>query len=115
MRIRDLNEHFIRAQKTLGIKITYPRDGDDLPMGYHKIKGTFTNPPTRDVIAMTYVEPNESIELRGGWWPQEPVRRVPGTDNEWEATVQFGSPGDLVVHIVRANELGRELVQFYAN
>jgi len=115
VRIRNLNERFIRAQKTLGIKITSPRDGEVLPIGHHKIRGTFTNPPKRDeVIAMTYVEPNESIGARGGWWPQEAVRTVPDAENEWEATVQFGSPGDLVVHIVRANELGRELVDFYA-
>jgi pyrimidine deaminase RibD-like protein len=112
-RIRDLNERFIRAQKTLGIKITDPRDGDLLAMGHHKIRGIFTNPPTRDVFAMTYVEPNEATGTRGGWWPQESVRRARDAEDAREATVQFGSPRDVVVHIVRANELGRELVDFY--
>ena len=45
LRIRRMNDKFIQAQQTLGITITSPQDGDVLPMGFHKFKGTFINPP----------------------------------------------------------------------
>jgi len=111
MRIRRLNDRFIRAQQTLGITITYPEKGDRLSMGLHTIKGRFLNPPDDYVIAMTYVEPNALDGSDGGWWPQSPVRIV--AENQWEATVQFGGPKLHKVCIVRADKLGRELVKFY--
>jgi hypothetical protein len=90
LRIRRLNDAFIHAQQTLGIKITTPRNGDVLPTGECKIAGTFINPPGSDVIAMTYVEPVEVLGFDGGWWSQSPLVMVPDADREWEATVQFG-------------------------
>jgi hypothetical protein len=69
MQVRRLNDKFIQAQQTLGIRITSLRDGDILRTGYHKFEGTFVNPPGRNVIAMTYVDPLKSVGL-GGWWPQ---------------------------------------------
>jgi len=113
LRIRRLNDQFIQAHQTLGIKITSPSDGSVLPTGTCKIRGTFINRPGPDVIAMTYVEPVETLGFDGGWWPQDQVMAVPGTDNQWEVTVQFGVALPHRVCIVKANDLGRELVKFY--
>jgi len=112
LRIRRMNDKFIQAQQTLGITITSPRDGDVLPVGDHKFKGIFINPPGRDVIAMTDVDPLQSVGL-GGWWPQGPLKIVPGADNESEVTVQFGVALPHKICIVKANELGIELINFY--
>ncbi len=109
-----MNESFIRAQQRLGITIAYPSERAILSLGKHTVRGTFTNPPARDVFAMTYVQPDESALTQGGWWPQEPLRIIPNTENEWEADVQFGAPGRLAIHIVKANELGRGLIDFYS-
>jgi pyrimidine deaminase RibD-like protein len=113
IRIRRLNDRFIQAQQSLGIQITFPLDGTVYTMGELTVRGTYKNPPKGDVFAMTYVTREDSLGLGGGWWPQEPVRCVPDSDNEWEATVQFGAPQLVKVCIVKANELGRELIGFY--
>ena len=44
-------------------------------MGEHTIKGTFINPPGRDVIAMTCSDAVDALSLPGDWWPQSPVTR----------------------------------------
>jgi pyrimidine deaminase RibD-like protein len=113
LRIRRLNEEFIRIQQTLGIEITSPREGDVIPMGYAKIKGTFINPPGPDVYAMTYVEPVAVLGFDGGWWPQGPVRIVPDEDKQWEVTVNFGIALPHTICIVRASDLGLEFLRFY--
>jgi pyrimidine deaminase RibD-like protein len=113
LRIRRLNDTFIQAQQSLGITITSPQDGAVVPTGYCTISGTFANPPGPDVIAMTYVEPVESLGFDGGWWPQGPLTIVAGSERQWKATVQFGIDLPCKVCIVRASNLGIELVKFY--
>jgi len=112
-RIRRLNDRFIQAQRSLGIKITSPLGGGVYTMGELTVRGTYRTPPKGDVWAMTHVTREDSLGLGGGWWPQEPVRGVLDSDNEWEATVQFGAPQCVKVCIVKANELGRELIAYY--
>ena len=105
-RIRQLNDRFIQAQQGLGIQITAPRNGEELRGNQCRVTGTFTNPPGDNVIAITYIG--------GHWWPQlSPVRVIPERDNEWEVDVNFGIPLPHKIYIVRANELGMELINYF--
>ncbi len=105
-RIRQLNDQFIQAQKALGIRITSPENGAEFRGTNCRVRGTFINPPGDNVIAITYIG--------GQWWPQlSPVRVIPERDNEWEVDINFGIPQPHKVYIVRANELGMELVDYF--
>jgi hypothetical protein len=71
-----------------------------------QLKGKFINPPGDNVVAITYVG--------GDWWPQlSPVRVIPERENEWEVDIDFGIPLPHKVYIVRANELGMELIRYF--
>jgi pyrimidine deaminase RibD-like protein len=111
--IRGLNERFIRAQKSLGIKITSLHDGDTYSMGNLTIRGTYVNKPTRGVFAMTFVAEEDSLGLGGGWRPQDQVRALSDSEDTWEAKVQFGSPQRIRIGVVRASELGEQLINYY--
>jgi pyrimidine deaminase RibD-like protein len=111
--VTGLNERFIRAQQSLGITITSPLDGDSYSVGKLTIQGTYVNPPKQDVWALTHVTEEDSRGLGGGWWPQEEVRPVAGSENQWEATVQFGAAQRVKICIVRANDLGKEMIKYY--
>jgi pyrimidine deaminase RibD-like protein len=113
MKIRRLNDRFIQEQQSLGITITSPQPGDKLSLGEHMVRGTFINRPGRDVIALTCNEPVDSFALPGGWWPQGPVTPVAGSPGQWEARVQFGAAIPSRICIVKANDLGLELINFY--
>jgi hypothetical protein len=41
------------------------------------------------------------------------VTVVPGSDNQWETHVQFGASERVKVCIVRVNELGQEMINYY--
>ena len=52
--------------------------------------------------------------IGGEWWPQlSPVRVIPETENEWEVDVNFGIARPHKVYIVKASELGMELINFF--
>jgi hypothetical protein len=52
--------------------------------------------------------------IGGEWWPQlSPVRVIPETQNEWEVDVNFGIARPHKVYIVKASELGMELISFF--
>jgi hypothetical protein len=108
--IRVLNGAFIRAQRRLGIIITEPKRGDTIRTydkgGSWVVKGTFINPPGPDVFAFT-VGPD------GHWAPQpHPLKQI-GETKEWEVKVYFGWHGPHSVFIIKANELGVSLVNYY--
>jgi hypothetical protein len=105
-RIRQLNDRFIQAQQGLGIRITAPNNGAEFRGTNCRVRGTFKNPPGDNVIAITYIG--------GEWWPQlSPVRAIPKRENEWEVDVNFGIACPHKVYIVKASELGMELIHFF--
>jgi pyrimidine deaminase RibD-like protein len=105
-RIRQLNDKFIQAQQGLGIRITSPENGSEFRGTNCRVKGTFTLPPGDNVIAITYVG--------GEWWPQlSPVRVVPEHDNEWQVDVNFGIACPHKIYLIKANELGMELINYF--
>jgi pyrimidine deaminase RibD-like protein len=105
-RIRQLNDTFIQAQQGLGIRIAAPENGAEFHGTHCRVKGTFRNPPGDNVIAMTYIG--------GEWWPQlSPVRVIPERDNEWEVDVNFGIARPHKIYLVKASELGMELIRYF--
>jgi pyrimidine deaminase RibD-like protein len=112
-RICRLNEDFIRAQESLGIKITSMHDGDVWERGYVTLRGTYRNDPRDVAYAMVHVTEEGSRGFPPGWWPQTPISIFPGSNTEWEAVVQFGAEQEVTVCVVRANELGKEMINYY--
>ena len=108
--IRVMNERFIRAQRALGLRITSPESGQSIRTydrgGTWDVKGTFLNPPGDDVYAFV-VGPD------GHWSPQPHALKQVGERNEWETMVHFGRSGAHRIYIVKANELGVLLVNYY--
>lgn len=105
-RIRRLNDKFIQSQQGMGIRIASPENGAEIRGRHCQVRGTFINPPGNNVLAITYVA--------GDWWPQLfPVRVIPESRNEWEVTVNFGIAQPHKVYIVKASELGMELVRYF--
>jgi pyrimidine deaminase RibD-like protein len=107
-RIRALNTEFIRVQQTLGIQITSLEPGQRVrtydKRGELEVQGTFLNPPGADVFAF--------VGSGGQWWPQPHSLRVTG-DRTWAVKIYFGDYGPRTVCIVKASELGTELVGYY--
>jgi pyrimidine deaminase RibD-like protein len=107
-RIRVLNDKFINAQQSLGIRITSLRAGQTIRTydkgGVYELKGTFLNPPGDDVFAVT--------NIGGKWWPQPYSLHVTG-DESWSVKVHFGSYEHHTLYIVRVNELGVGLIRYY--
>jgi diaminohydroxyphosphoribosylaminopyrimidine deaminase/5-amino-6-(5-phosphoribosylamino)uracil reductase len=107
-KIRVLNDKFIKEQRTLGIRITNLTAGQTIRTydkeGVYELEGTFLNPPGNDVFALT--------SIGGKWWPQPYSLRVTG-DGTWSVKLHFGAYGPHTLSIVRANELGVVLVQYY--
>jgi pyrimidine deaminase RibD-like protein len=108
-RIRNENARFIRAQQTLGIRfLPLEKDG---PLETFKTGGQHTfnceciNPPGSDIFVFTNRD--------GEWWPQpHPLRQVEQS-NIWEAVAHFGAYGAHTIHVVKANELGMQLIGYY--
>jgi hypothetical protein len=105
-RIRQFNDKFIQSQQGLGIRIIEPKTGAKFRGTNCRIKGTFINPPGDNVLAITYIG--------GQWWPQlSPIRVIPEKDNEWEVDINFGAPCPHKIYIVKANDLGMELIDYF--
>jgi len=106
--IRTLNDAFIRSHESLGIQITSVKDGDTVRTydkgGAYTFEGTFLNPPGDDVFALN--------NIGGRWWPQPYLLKVEGT-KKWSVKCHFGAYGPHSLYIVRANDLGKTLIQFY--
>lgn len=107
-RIRVLNDKFIREQRKLGIRITNLESGQTIrtfdKAGVYELKGKFLNPPGKDVFAF--------IGKDGKWWPQ-PYSLSLTSDNQWSVKLHFGTYGIHTLSIVRANELGIALIEYY--
>ncbi len=106
--IRSINENFIREQQTLGIRITNTENGQIIRTyekgGTYILEGTYLNPPGDDVFAL--------ISIGSQWWPQPyPLTLLEG--QKWSVKLHFGTYGDHVLTIVRANELGIALIKHY--
>jgi pyrimidine deaminase RibD-like protein len=107
--IRVLMDRFIRAQLTLGIRLTSPKSGETIKTtdrgGVWEFKGDFINPPGEDVFALT---------SRGNqFWPQPYSLRVIDPDSkQWAVKMHFGGCGPHKIYIVKANELGIDLVKY---
>lgn len=82
-------------------------------MGYLTIRGTCRNDPRDIAYAMVHTTTEGSNGLRTGLWPQSRVTVAAGSNDQWEAIVQFGAEQDVTVCIVRANELGQEMIKYY--
>jgi hypothetical protein len=109
-KIRVLNDRFIRAQRSLGIRIIEPTDGQTIRTydkgGSTVVKGKFLNLPGEDVFAFV-------VGSNGQWSPQPHSLMETNVRNEWEVKVYFGSYGPNKIYIVRASELGVSLVKYY--
>jgi pyrimidine deaminase RibD-like protein len=110
-RIASLNEEFIRAQQSLGIRIVEPKDGAKLQKrkGSNlivRVKGTLVNVPSAGDEVYAILRKDDH------WWPQAKVSPSPGT-NEWSARVSIGGTGSYVIYIVKANPLGKSLLHYY--
>jgi pyrimidine deaminase RibD-like protein len=110
--IRSQNDPFIKAQRTLTVRITDP----DPKTGLREIKlqrfgQTFrfkcksTKPLGAEVVAMT--------SRNGEWWPQGGIFRHIEETNEWEFDVSFGAAGLHDIHVVKTSDLGEALVGYY--
>jgi pyrimidine deaminase RibD-like protein len=108
-RIRAINEKFIREQQTLGIRITNVQNGQTIRTfdtgGVFELKGSFLNAPGADVFALT--------NIGGQWWPQPYALSTNASDNTWSVKLHFGVYGPHTLAIVRANELGVALFNYY--
>jgi pyrimidine deaminase RibD-like protein len=107
--IRSINEAFISEQQTLGIHIADPEDHATIRTydrgGTYTMSGSFRHPPGDDVFAIT--------NIGGRWWPQPYALSVDELQQRWSVKVHFGGYGPHVLAIVRANDLGKALVNYY--
>lgn len=107
--IRSLNQQFIKFQQSIGIKIKNPTHGQliELPSNNnaYEASGTFENEPTEPLYAFT--------QYGGKWWPQPHSVAVLSDPKEWKVTCYFGANGLHTVHIVKATEIGHNLVSYY--
>ena len=104
--IRVLNQEFIREQQRLGIRIENVIDGQTIRTfdsgGVFELRGTFLNPPGPDAYGF--------VSIGSSWWPQYPLS---ATDKKWSVKLHFGTYGPHTLSIVRANELGMALINYY--
>lgn len=108
-RIRNENDRFIRAQQTPGIQFRPLRPADPIETfktgGRHAFECECINPPGSDIFIFS--------SRNGQWWPQpNPMRQV-GQSNTWEADLFFGVHGTHTIHIVKASDLGMQLISYY--
>jgi hypothetical protein len=109
-RITVLNQDFIHAQQGYGIEITYPKQGESVSLSKTtvteiKLRGTWNRRTQQQdrLYAIT--------EGGGRWWPQAELHAE--SDAEWTAKVWVRRAGRHTARIVRANELGNALMQYY--
>jgi pyrimidine deaminase RibD-like protein len=107
-KIRSLNDEFIREQQTLGIVIMNTVDGQIINTrqseGQYTLKGTYLNAPGPDVFVLT--------SIGSKWWPQ-PYNLTSNADGTWSSKIHVGSYEPHTISIVRANELGSALIEYY--
>jgi hypothetical protein len=100
--IADLHQ-YIRSTKSLGMTITSPVEGKSAE-AHLAISGTSRDgqPPGQIIVAVVQSQdefrPNEWIRIQ---------------DKKWTASVWLMKPGKNIIHIVRPNELGRRLLEYY--
>lgn len=108
--VRVLNNAFIVSQRQLGLEITSPLHGESLPtyktQGAWAIKGKYVNPPGQDVFALV-------VGPSGHFAPQPHPLEQDGDGKNWKTTVYFGRTGQHTIYIVKANDLGVALVNYY--
>jgi len=112
-RIRAINEKFIRTQRRLGIRFTDPQPGSVIRTydnnGIYTFRGDALNEPGDDVVIMT--------RIGGRWWPQRSRLNVDPASKpskfKWSADVDFGSYEPHSIYIMRANDLGMAIVNYY--
>jgi pyrimidine deaminase RibD-like protein len=110
-KIRAANAPFILSQEILGAEIISPENGEILKTyetrGRHPIRFTCVNPPGPNNHLLAFQE--------GLCWPQlTQFRQVADAGNTWEIDAHFGTTGDYTLSIVESNELGKLLVDYYA-
>jgi len=110
--IKAQNDPFIKAQKTLTVRITDPDPEKEIPRLIFEKSGqkvTYrchsTNPLGSDVIVLS--------NLKGEWWPQPGMFRRVGETNEWEFDMYYGATGPHDIYIVKISNLGQSLVGYY--
>jgi len=107
-RIRVMNETFIRTQRRLGIRFDLP-PGSTIRTydkgGVFEFTGKYLNQPDDDVMAITRVG--------NRWWPQPHPFLIADEGKKWSTKVHFGTYGPIAVYVVRANELGLVLAEYY--
>jgi len=108
--IRILNADFIRFQQSLGLQITNAIDGQEIRTwnnnGIFDLEGTYENPPQSDTFALSFGS--------GRWYFQpHPVRVIDENHKRWSTRFHFGDYNPHTLYIVKANELGVVLVNYY--
>lgn len=107
-KIRSLNDDFIKEQQTLGIVITNTIDGQSINTrqseGQYTLRGTHLNAPGPDVFVLT--------SIGSKWWPQA-YNLTANEDGTWSTKIHIGSYEPHTIWIVRANELGSALIEYY--
>lgn len=105
-RIRRLNDRFIQAQQSLGLRIAFPENGTEIRGRSCQLIGKFNNPPGDNVVAIT--------NIGDQWWPQPgSLRVIPENRKEWQVAVYFGIKAPHKIYIVKANDLGMEFIEYY--
>ena len=109
-RITVLNQDFIYAQQGYGIEITYPKQDEAVVMS----KTTVTEIKLKGTWNRRTQQQDRLYAITGGggrWWPQDELYAA--SDDEWTAKVWVRRAGRHTASIVRANELGNALMQYY--
>jgi hypothetical protein len=92
-----------------GIEITNPRSGQTIvrriKVDVLEVEGTYKIQPGRDVFAFVF--------HNGNWWPQPHRLSGDGSENRWRTKVHLGGDGNLMLYIVRADELGIALIEYF--
>jgi pyrimidine deaminase RibD-like protein len=108
-RIRLLNDDFVRAQQTVGVRFLSPEPNALLHTyktgGKHTFSCECINAPGPDIFVL--------VERAGLWWPQSTAIRQVGDSSRFEFDCHFGALGIHTIHVVRANELGLGLLNYY--
>jgi pyrimidine deaminase RibD-like protein len=108
-KIRTINAKFIRSQKSLGASIISPTDGEVLKTyetgGKQTVRFECLNAPK--------AADNFLFMSHDGFYAPQPGQFRHLSGKKWAIDAQFGTTGEHTLHIVTANELGRELVQYY--
>ena len=70
----------------------------------YEVTGTFENTPGSDIFAIA--------NYAGRWWPQPHSLRATA-EGQWTVKFHFGCAGKHTLYIVKANELGAALMNYY--